>query len=148
MRTLATWSCSDSHMKFTFDRTTRALGSLGLMTALFVGAGTGTTAVLATTTAASAQDQPAGAPPANGHGNRMGKMLMSLNLSDAQKSQIRSIIADARKRNKNVTDNDQRHANMKAAYAKVETVLTPDQRTELHAKMDAMRQQDSSAHTQ
>jgi hypothetical protein len=36
---------------------------------------------------------------------------------------------------------------MKAAYAKVETVLTPAQRDQLHAKMAAMRQ-DQSQHAQ
>jgi Spy/CpxP family protein refolding chaperone len=126
----------------------RSLSCLGLATALIFGAGTTATMTLATAVPALAQDQPSGAAPANGRGNRMGKMLMSLNLSDAQKTQIRAIIADARKQNQNVTDREQRRATMKAAYAKVETVLTPAQRTELHAKMEAMHQQDSSAHTQ
>jgi hypothetical protein len=54
-------------------------------------------------------------------------------------------MADARKQNANVTDRDQRRANFKAAMTKVEGVLTPAQRTALHAKMDAMRQQSSPA---
>jgi hypothetical protein len=37
---------------------------------------------------------------------------------------------------------------MKAAYAKVETVLTPAQRSELHAKIEAMRQQNQAPHPQ
>jgi hypothetical protein len=46
-----------------------------------------------------------------------------------------------------VTDRDQKRANMKAAYAKVDTVLTPAQRTELHAKLDAMRAQNQTTHS-
>ena len=72
---------------------------------------------------------------------------MSLNLSDAQKTQIRSIMADTRKQNENVTDRDQRRANYKAAMTKVEAVLTPAQRTELHAKLDAMRQPNDAPHS-
>lgn len=130
-------------------RIKRSLFSLAIATALLTG-GTVRGIVTATIPAALAQDQANGAPPAGGgaHGNRMGKALLSLNLSDAQKTQIRAIIADARKQNENVTDRDQKRANMKAAYAKVDTVLSPAQRTELHAKIDAMRQQNASAHTQ
>jgi Spy/CpxP family protein refolding chaperone len=128
--------------------------SVALATALLAGGGTVASVAFSGVPAALAQDQsgttaPAG-PPQGGRGNRMGKMLMSLNLSDAQKTQIRAIIADARKQNQSVTDRDQKRANMKAAYAKVETVLTPAQRTELHAKMEAMhqQQQDPAQHPQ
>ena len=47
-----------------------------------------------------------------------------------------------------MTDRDARRANMKAAYEKIDTVLTPEQRTELHAKLDAMHQQNAPAHAQ
>jgi Spy/CpxP family protein refolding chaperone len=110
--------------------------------------GTLTTAVLGLTPAASAQDQGAAQASAGQQRGRMGKILMSLNLTDAEKSQIRAIIADARKQNENVTDRDPKRANMKAAYAKIDTVLTPAQRTELHAKLDAMRAQNATAHAQ
>jgi Spy/CpxP family protein refolding chaperone len=129
--------------------------SVALATALLTGGGTVASIAFGSVPAALAQDQPGAAapagPPPGAHGNRMGKMLMLLNLTDAQKTQIRAIIADARKQNENVTDRDQKRANMKAAYAKVETVLTPAQRTELHAKMEAMRQQqqqDQAQHPQ
>jgi len=69
-------------------------------------------------------------------GQRFGQMLLALNLSDDQKSQIRTIMSDARAKNANVTDQDTRRANMKAAFAKVEAVLTPDQRTKLHAEIE------------
>jgi Spy/CpxP family protein refolding chaperone len=118
-------------------------------TTLLAGAGTAATIALGAVPAAFAQDQPTGAAPAGGaHGQRMGQLLMSLNLSDAQKSQIRAIVADARKQNTNVTDRDERRANMKTAYGKIDNVLTPAQRTQFHAKMEAMRQQYQSAHPQ
>jgi len=123
----------------------RSLVSLSLAAAVLTGAGTAAAIATGTVPAAFAQDQPSGGPPPDGHhGNRMGKVLMSLNLSDAQKTQIRSIMGDAHKQNQNVTDRDQRRANMKAAMDKVEAVLTPAQRTELHAKLDAMHQQNQA----
>ncbi|HTJ26879.1 MAG TPA: Spy/CpxP family protein refolding chaperone [Candidatus Limnocylindria bacterium] len=71
--------------------------------------------------------------------SRMGRVLMSLGLSDAQKQQIRDIMAAARKQNQGVTDRDQRRANFRAAFAKIDTVLTPAQRDSLHKQMQAMR---------
>jgi Spy/CpxP family protein refolding chaperone len=44
-------------------------------------------------------------------------------------------------------DQATRRANFQAAMAKIDTILTPDQRTKLHAKLDQMRnerQQSSS----
>jgi Spy/CpxP family protein refolding chaperone len=96
---------------------------------------------------ALAQDQPPGAPPAGapaGGRHRMAEALMSLGLSDTQKNQIRGIMADARAKNQNA-DQDTRRANYKAAFAKIDTVLTPDQRTRLHAKLDAMRKEHDAA---
>jgi len=126
----------------------RSLLSITLATAVLGGGGTFAAIATGSIPAAFAQDQPSGGPPADGHhGNRMGKLLMSLNLSDTQKTQIRSIMADARKQNQNVTDRDEKRANMKAAMDKVEAVLTPAQRTEFHAKLDAMRQQNQAPHS-
>ena len=123
--------------------------SVAAATALLGAGGTFAAVAFGSVPAALAQDQPSGPPPAGGeHGHRMGEMLMSLSLTDAQKTRIRGIMADARKQNENVTDRDTRRANMKAALSKVETVLTPSQRTALHAKMDAMRQQNQTAHPQ
>jgi len=91
------------------------------------------------TPAAFAQDQPAAGPPGGGR-HFMAEALMSLGLSDAQKQQIRGIMADTRAKNQNV-DPETKRANYKAAFAKIDTVLTPDQRTRLHAKMDQMRKE-------
>jgi Spy/CpxP family protein refolding chaperone len=136
-------------MDRTLSRTKLSFLSVALATAMLTGVGTVAAVTFGAVPAALAQDQPAGAPPAQSErGRRMGQMLMSLNLSDEQKTQIRAIIADARKANQNVTDRDQKRANMKAAYAKVETVLTPAQRSELHAKIEAMRQQNQAPHPQ
>jgi len=103
----------------------------------------GTLAVTGTATgltpAAVAQDQPGAGSPAGGR-HIMGQVLMSLGLSDAQKQQIRGIMADTRAKNQNV-DPETKRANYKAAFAKIDTVLTPDQRTRLHAKMDQMRKE-------
>ncbi len=136
-------------MKSTLSRLSSSLFAVAVATVVVTGGGTIAGIATGTTTAALAQDQ--GAAPAPGQGQsrgRMGKVLMSLDLSDAQKTQIRAIIADARKQNQSVTDRDQKRANMKAAYAKVETVLTPAQRTQLHAKMEAMRADNANAHAQ
>ncbi len=103
----------------------------------------GTLAVLGTATgftpAALAQDQPGAGSPTGGR-HLMAQALMSLGLSDAQKQQIRGIMADTRAKNQNV-DPETKRANYKAAFAKIDTVLTPDQRTRLHAKMDQMRKE-------
>jgi Spy/CpxP family protein refolding chaperone len=135
-------------MRSQFHLKSRLL-AIALATASIGGGGTLTAIGLGAVAPALAQDQPNGGAPAGPHGgNRMGKILMSLNLTDAQKTQIRSIMADTRKQNQNVTDREQRRANFKAAYAKIDDVLTPAQRTQFHAKMDAMHQQNEPAHTQ
>jgi Spy/CpxP family protein refolding chaperone len=77
--------------------------------------------------------------PQSTRGARFGQLLLSLNLSDAQKAKIRGIMQAARDKNKNVTDSEQRRANYRAAFAQVEEVLTPAQRSELHAKIEANR---------
>jgi len=82
-----------------------------------------------------------GESPANGR-HRMAEALASLGLSDAQKSQIREIMSDARKNSANA-DPMTRRANYRAAIAKIDTVLTPDQRTKLHAKIAQMRSRQS-----
>lgn len=97
--------------------------------------------------AALAQQAPSdgqGAPggqAGHGRGRRFGKILMSLGLSDGQKSQIREIMKAARAQNQNLTDPQQKRANMRAALAKVETVLTPAQRDQLHKQMPSMSRQ-------
>ena len=82
----------------------------------------------------------------SGGRHRMAEALMGLGLSDAQKAQVRDIMSAARKQSAGA-DQATRRANFQAAMAKIDTILTPDQRTKLHAKLDQMRnerQQSSS----
>ena len=75
-----------------------------------------------------------------GAGRMMGKILLSLNLTDAQKAQIKALRTDFQAKNKGLARNDPaRLANMKAYYAQIDTVLTPAQRVTFHTKLDAMR---------
>ncbi len=95
------------------------------------------------TPAALAQAQ-GGPPPggSQGGGRRMmAQALMGLGLNDDQKGKIREIMSDVKKQNASVTDPETRRSNYKAGFAKIETVLTPDQRTKLHAKLDEMRKE-------
>lgn len=87
----------------------------------------------------SAGSGPAGAAggPAAGR-RRMAQALAGLGLSDDQKAQIREIMRSARKENVNA-DPQTRRANYKAAFAKIDALLTPDQRTKLHARLGTMR---------
>jgi Spy/CpxP family protein refolding chaperone len=92
----------------------------------------------------SAQAQPAGTAGAPGsagaRGNaRFGKVLQRLDLSDTQKEQIRTIMKDARTQARGTTDTGQRRAAMRAAFAKVQDVLTPAQRDAFKAKMQELR---------
>jgi Spy/CpxP family protein refolding chaperone len=93
--------------------------------------------------AASAQDAAggggAGTSAANGR-HRMAQALASLGLSDDQKSQIRAIMGAARKESAGA-DPATRRANYKAAIAKIDSVLTPDQLTKWHAKLAEMRKE-------
>jgi Spy/CpxP family protein refolding chaperone len=70
----------------------------------------------------------------------MAQALMGLGLTDAQKSQIRDIMSAARKDNANA-DPATRRANYKAAFEKIDTILTPEQRTQLHAKLAELRKE-------
>ena len=100
--------------------------------------------------AASAQVIPQ--PPANGpagaqqgtphrhHGNPYMRALRSLNLSDSQKSQLRSIMQSYRQKNQGV-DRTTRRASMRQMRSDIMNVLTPSQRTQLQTRMQQMRQQ-------
>jgi len=70
----------------------------------------------------------------------MAEALATLGLSDEQKSQIRDIMSATRKQNADA-DPATRRANYKAAFAKIDGVLTPDQRAKLHAKLDEFRKE-------
>jgi Spy/CpxP family protein refolding chaperone len=65
------------------------------------------------------------------------KMLMTLDLSDGQKNQIRSIMTDARAKSKTLTDPDDKRKAMRDAFKNIEAVLTPAQKTKLHAERTA-----------
>jgi len=106
-----------------------------------VAAVAGVSAGLTPPALAQAQGGPPPGGPQGGGRRMMAQALMSLGLSDDQKGKIRDIMSDVKKQNEGVTDPDTRRANYKAGFAKIETVLTPDQRTKLHAKMDAMRKE-------
>lgn len=107
----------------------------------------GIAAILASPLAASAQPAPA-APPVNAaspaahkhHHHRSAYMssLRKLNLSDAQRQQIRGIMQTAHNAPK-TTDPAARRANAKQVRAQIDAVLTPAQRTQLKASMDAAR---------
>jgi Spy/CpxP family protein refolding chaperone len=92
--------------------------------------------------AAPGQGAPGGA---GGRGNqRFAKMLMSLNLNDDQKNRIRAIMADARSKAKTMTYMQAKRDTMRGAFGKIETVLTPAERTKLHAERDAFKAQHAS----
>jgi Spy/CpxP family protein refolding chaperone len=96
-------------------------------------------------TTGSGMQGSAGSGPAAGTGGnpaagrrRMAQALMGLGLSDDQKTQIREIMRSTRKESVNA-DPETRRANYKAAFAKIDELLTPDQRVKLHARLGTMR---------
>ena len=121
---------------FRLARFSVASAALALSLGTLAVAGTG----LGLTPAAVAQEQGGGGGGQTGGRHRMAEALMSVGLSDGQKSQIRGIMSDARAKSQNA-DQDTRRANFKAAFAKIDSVLTPDQRTRFRAKMDQIRKE-------
>jgi Spy/CpxP family protein refolding chaperone len=110
-----------------------------------------TAAALATAfavpTAALAQNVPGQPPPgaAQGvtapahahhghHHSRYLHALRALNLSDAQRAQIRDAVRQTRQANQNA-DPQTRRANQQALHQRVDALLTPDQRTRLHGML-------------
>jgi Spy/CpxP family protein refolding chaperone len=92
---------------------------------------------------AAAQAAPGG--PQDGHGGQGGqnfargrqqfaKMLLSLNLSDNQKSQIRTIMANARAKSTSLSDPQAKRDTMRGAFKNIEAVLTPAQQSKLQAE--------------
>jgi Spy/CpxP family protein refolding chaperone len=106
-----------------------------------VAAVAGVSAGLTPAALAQAQGGPPPGGPQGGGRRIMAQVLMSLGLTDDQKGKIRGIMSDVKKQNEGVTDPETRRANYKAGYAKIETVLTPDQLSKFHAKMDQMRKE-------
>jgi hypothetical protein len=126
------------------DRIDRSLGAIarlavaGLVLSTLCGA---MTVALGPAVGAVASAQSESTAPSPGGGRHlMAKALMSVGLSDAQKAKIRSLVSDTRAKNHDA-DPATRRANWKNAFAKIDTVLSPDQRTRLHAKLDQMRKE-------
>ncbi len=123
-------------------RTQLALAAIGVAFALTLGgcsgSNSGDSAAGGGSGAATAQDAggAGGAGSAASGRHWMAKALASLGLSDDQKSKIRGIMSDARKQSAGA-DPATRRANFRAAMAKIDAVLTPDQRT----KLDEMRKE-------
>ncbi|HYZ16508.1 MAG TPA: hypothetical protein VE591_08910 [Candidatus Acidoferrum sp.] len=119
------------------------LATLAVNAPVWAGVTAGAAAIGIAASAALAQQAPGAGEGAQGGQNRgrLGKVLVTLGLSDAQKTRIREIMKDARAKNQGVTDPQIRRTNMRAAFAQVEAVLTPSQRDDLHKKMQAMRAQ-------
>ncbi|HZO94120.1 MAG TPA: hypothetical protein VFB22_10115 [Candidatus Baltobacteraceae bacterium] len=88
--------------------------------------------------AASAQDA---APGAHHHHHRFNPMraaLAKLNLSDAQKHQIRDAMKQSREANRNA-DDATRKANREKLRGEIDAILSPDQRTQLRSELQQMR---------
>jgi Spy/CpxP family protein refolding chaperone len=89
---------------------------------------------------AAAQAAPGGGAQGYAKGRQQfAKMLMTLNLSDGQKNQIRQIMADSRAKSKALTDPQAKRDMMRGAFKNIEAVLTPAQKTKLHAERDALK---------
>jgi len=87
--------------------------------------------------AAGAPDAP-GAMPHHHHQNRYMTALRTLALSSDQKQQIRGFIRDTRTANQGA-DPQTKHANVKKLRGEIDGILTPDQRTQLHAALMQQR---------
>jgi protein CpxP len=101
---------------------------------------------------ALAKSQDASTPQASGRqmGMRGGLQaaVESLNLTDDQKAKVKDIFADAKTKHQAVSNDtslsdDQKKAKLKelreGTLAKLNTVLTPDQQTELKSKIEAAK---------
>lgn len=96
---------------------------------------------------AGAQTSPGQAGPQGGGAKgrqRFAEMLMSLNLSDDQKSRIKGIMADARAKMKTLTDPEAKRDTMRGAFKDIEAVLTPAQKTKMDAERAAYKAQHNS----
>jgi Spy/CpxP family protein refolding chaperone len=101
--------------------------------------------------AVSAQQAPppatAPAPPASAPhrgGAHFMRALRSLNLSDAQKTQIKTAMQQTRQANENA-DPQTRKANLEQLRSQITSVLTPDQRAQLQAELQKEREDAANA---
>jgi Spy/CpxP family protein refolding chaperone len=74
------------------------------------------------------------APAARRHHGRYLAAVRALALSPEQQQQIRGFVRDTRAANQGA-DPATKHANTRKMRSEIEAVLTPDQRTQLHAAM-------------
>jgi len=135
----------------------KTTGTTLLLAALFLagcsggqtsGSSSGTDASAQSSAAANGAGAPGAAAPgaagAAGQGSsgrhHFAQALMSVNLSDAQKTQIRQIMSTARAEGR-TQDPETRRKTFHDAYEKVQAVLTPEQRTAFNAKMAELRAQ-------
>jgi Spy/CpxP family protein refolding chaperone len=116
-----------------------AIGTVALSLAAFTAGDLAFGAV--SPAAAQSAPGPQGAAGGGQGRQRFAKMLMSLDLSDDQKTRIRSIMADARAKTRTLTDVQAKRDTMRAAFTQIETVLTPAQQAKLHAERDALKAQ-------
>jgi Spy/CpxP family protein refolding chaperone len=108
-------------------------------------------ASLALPLAAAAQQAPpppaapaAAGAPAPRHGAHYMRALRSLNLTDAQKAQIKTAMQQTRQANENA-DPQTRKTNLEQLRAQINSVLTPDQRAQLQAELQKEREDAANA---
>jgi Spy/CpxP family protein refolding chaperone len=70
--------------------------------------------------------------------------LRTLNLTDAQKTQIKSAMQQTRTANENA-DPQTRKANLEQLRSQINSVLTPDQRAQLQAELQKEREDAANA---
>ncbi len=87
---------------------------------------------------------PAAGAPAPHHGARYMHALRTLNLTDAQKTQIKSAMQQTRTANENA-DPQTRKANLEQLRSQINSVLTPDQRAQLQAELQKEREDAANA---
>ena len=126
-----------------------SLGALALAAALTVpfAASAQSAPQPAPPNAAGQAAPPAGAGHHHHHVNRYMRAMRGLNLSDAQKSQIKSIMTSTRQANATngqPVDPQTRRQNTIAMRQQIDQVLTDTQRAQLHATLRAQRQADKA----
>jgi Spy/CpxP family protein refolding chaperone len=89
---------------------------------------------------ASAPNGPAAQPGVRPHVTPYMRALRGLNLSDAQRSQIRGIMQSYRQKNQGL-DRTTRRANIRQMRHEILAVLSPGQRSNLRQQMQQYRQQ-------
>ena len=136
------------HLPFGNARSAFGIGAIALTLALTAcGGGSNATSSGSATDAAAGPSSATGGGPVSGPGGGrrlMAQALMSVNLTDAQKTQIRDIMSAARTQSAGA-DQVTRRANFRAAMAKVDAVLTPEQRTALRAKIAELKKERTEA---